>query len=79
MKKPKKPLVRERPRKPKIRRARCARVLAILGNRLETVELVREEEYEAVGDFSDGPIRYAVVRYRDLNVHISLDTVVFLR
>ncbi len=71
--------LRETPGKPKIRRARCRKVLAILANRLETVDLMREEEHEPVGDFPDGPIQFAVVRFRDLVVHVALDTVVFLK
>ena len=70
---------REKPRKPRIRRARCGKVLAILNNRLETVDLLREEEYAAVGDFPEGPIQIAVVRFRRLAVRVSLDTVVFLK
>jgi hypothetical protein len=64
---------------PKIRRARCSKVLAILANRIETVDLLREEEYEPLGDFPDGPIQVAVVRFRDLDVRVALDTVVFLK
>jgi hypothetical protein len=59
--------------------AMCRRVLAILNNRLETVDLLREEEYDPVGDFLKGPIQFAVIRFRDLDVHVSLDTVVFLK
>ena len=70
---------REGSRKPRIRRARCRKVLAILNNRLETIDLLREEEYDSVGDFPEGPIQFAVVRFRDLAVHVSLDTVVFLK
>ena len=79
MRKVKKKPGREEPRKPKIRRARCRRVLAILNNHLETVDLLREEEYDPIGDFQEGPIQLAVVRFRDLDVHVSLDTVVFLK
>jgi hypothetical protein len=79
MSKVKKDPGRQEPRKPRIRRARCRKVLAILNNRLETVDLLREEEYDPVGDFPEGPIQFAVVRCRDLDVHVSLDTVVFLK
>lgn len=70
---------RDEPRKTRIRRARCQKVLAILNNRIETVDLLREEEYEPGGDFPEEPIEIAVVRFRDLEVHVSLDTVVFLK
>jgi hypothetical protein len=79
MRKVKKNQVGKGPRKPRIRRARCRNVLAILNNRIETVDLLREEEYDPVGDFQEGPIQFAVVRFRDLDVHVSLDTVVFLK
>jgi hypothetical protein len=79
MRKGKKSPGREKPRKPRIRRARCRKVLAILNNRLETVDLLREEEHDPVGDFPEGPIQFAIVRFRNLAVHVSLDTVVFLK
>lgn len=78
MNKPKRPRLREKPGQPRIRRARCKQVLAILHNRLERVDLLREEEHEPLGDFPEEPIQLAVVRFRELELCVSLDTVVFL-
>jgi hypothetical protein len=60
------------------RRPRCAWVLAILDNRMETVELLREEIHPPTGDFVDGSLEIAVVRWRELEVSIPLNSVVFL-
>jgi hypothetical protein len=65
--------------KKRIRRARCKLVLAVLNNRLETLELLREEVYPPVGDFPKHPMEIAVVRWNGRNVYIPLDSVVFLR
>lgn len=64
--------------KRKVRRARCKQVLAILCNRLETVELIREEVHPPIGDFAENPIEVAVVRWYGLEVVVPLDCVVFL-
>lgn len=79
MNKPKRVSVREKRGRPRIRRPRCKKVLAILDNRLETVPLLREEEHDPIGDFPEEPVQIAVVRFRDMDVHVSLDTVVFLK
>lgn len=64
--------------KVKVRRARCKQVLAILVNRLETVELIRQEVHPPVGDFAEGPLELAVVRWNGLEVYLALKCVVFL-
>ncbi len=65
--------------KTKVRRARCKQVLAILINRLETIELIREEIHPPIGDFAKGPLEMAVVRWNGLEVSVPLECVVFLR
>lgn len=62
----------------KVRRARCKQVLAILCNRLETVELIREEVHPPIGDFAANPTEVAVVRWYGLEIAVPLDCVVFL-
>jgi hypothetical protein len=64
--------------KTKVRRARCKHVLAILVNRLETVELIREEIHPPVGDFAESPMEVAVLRWNGLEVSLPLSCVVFL-
>lgn len=64
--------------KAKVRRARCKQVLAILCNRLETVDLIREEIHPPTGDFAEHPLEVAVVRWYGLEVVVPLDCVVFL-
>ena len=53
-------------------------MLAILDNRMETVELLREEIHPPTGDLADGTLEIAVVRWRELAVSIPLNSVVFL-
>ena len=62
----------------KVRRARCNQVLAILCNRLETVDLIREEVHPWVSDFTEDPFEVAVMRWYGLEVALPLDCVVFL-
>jgi hypothetical protein len=62
----------------KVRRARCKQVLAILLNRLETVELIREEVHPPIGDFAEEPLELAFVRWYGLEVSLPLECVVFL-
>ena len=70
---------RNRSNKAKVRRARSKQVLAILLNRLETLELLREEiHHPAIGDFAEDPLELAVVRWNGLEVYVPLDCVVFL-
>ena len=59
---------------------RCRQVFVILDNRLETVELIGEETHQPPSnDFpDDGPVEFAVVRYKNVLVHVPLDCVVFL-
>jgi hypothetical protein len=64
--------------KPKPRRLRCKQVLAILLSRLETLELIREEEHPPIGDFASEALELAVVRWNGLEVYLPLDCVVFL-
>jgi hypothetical protein len=61
-----------------LRRARCKRVLVVLNNKLETVDLLREEVYPPQSDFEEGPLQVAVVRWNDLEVYVALQSVVFL-
>jgi hypothetical protein len=65
--------------KVRTRAARCSHVLAIMGGELQTLQLLREEIHPAVGDFADGPLDCAVVRWHKLEVCIPIDNVVFLR
>lgn len=60
------------------RKPRCKQVLAILGNRLKTVELVREEIHPQTGDFAMGPLEVVVVKYEGSEVSVPLQSVVFL-
>jgi hypothetical protein len=59
---------------------RCKQVLVILDNGLEVVELLAEETHPPPGTDSpdDGPIEFAVVRYKDVLVHVPLHCVLFL-
>jgi hypothetical protein len=68
------------PKPYKIRRrpARCKQVLVILNGRIETLELIREEVHPAVGDFAEGPLEFAVVRWLGLEVSVPLECVMFL-
>ena len=68
------------PKPYKIRRrpARCKHVLVILNGRIETLELIREEVHPAVGDFAEGPLEFAVVRWHGLEVLVPLECVMFL-
>ena len=70
---------REFPSKAKVQRARCKEVLVIFNNRLETVKLIREEIHPPAGDFADGPLELAVVRWHGLEVFVALECVMFLR
>ena len=62
----------------KVRPARCKQVLAILLNRVETLELIREEAHPPIGDFAEAPLQMAVVRWNGLEVYVPLECVVFL-
>ncbi len=69
--------------KVKRKTARCRQVLAVLNNKLETLEFLREETYPDAGDFGDGPIEMAICRVKgagSLNeVMIPMSCVVFLK
>ncbi len=60
------------------RRARCKQVLMILNNRIEVVELIREEVHPPVGDLAEGPLEVAVVRWHGFEVFVPLGCVMFL-
>ena len=64
----------------KKKQPRCKQVLVVLDNRLEVVELLREEMYPPPpSDFpDDGLSEFAVVRYQNLVVHMPIECVVFL-
>ncbi len=53
-------------------------MLVILNKRLETLELIRQETHPPVGDFAEGPLELAVVRWHGLEVVVPLECVVFL-
>jgi len=60
--------------------ARCKQVLCVLCNRLETVDLLREEVHPVLGtDYDDEPVEVAVVEYLGLEVAVPLGCVVFLQ
>lgn len=69
--------------KVKKRKARCKQVLAVLCNKLETLDTIREEVYPPVGDFEMGPNEIMVVRKEGAGsnneVMIAMSTVVFLK
>lgn len=69
--------------KKKIRKARCKQVLAVLCNKLETLDTIREEVYPPIGDFDLGPQEVMVVRKEGAGsnneVMIALSTVIFLK
>lgn len=61
------------------RKPRCKQVLVVLNNKLETLELVREEVYPPQSDLDDGNLELAVVRYHNgWEVYVALECVVFL-
>ena len=64
--------------KVRMRRARCKQVLVILNNRMETVELIREEIHPPVGDLAVEPLEIAVFRWHGLEVRVALECVIFL-
>jgi len=66
---------------------RCRHVLVILDNKLEIVELIREDTFPVpggAGDFADGPMTFAVMRFKSsrfpdgIEVQVPLECVVFL-
>jgi hypothetical protein len=61
-----------------VRHARCKHVLAILLNRLETLELIREEVHPPHGDFATEASQLVVVRWYGIEVSLPVDCVVFL-
>ena len=64
----------------KTRKARCKNVMVILNNTIHTLPLLKEITYPPIGDFADGPVTYAVVKYKTIDeVFIPLDCVVFLK
>ena len=65
--------------KARTRRARCKRVLVIVTNQLETLDLVREVIPPPLSDFGQGPLDLAVVRFEGLEVYVPCSCVVFLR
>ena len=67
----------------KTRKPRCKQVLAVLNNKLETLETIREETYPPKGDFADGPIELMVVKKEGAGsnneVLFAMSTVIFLK
>ena len=53
-------------------------MLAILLNRLETLDLIREEVHPPFGDFAPDALQMAVVRSNGLEVYVPLECVIFL-
>jgi len=72
-----------KPLKTKTRKPRCKLVLAILGNEMKTLELLREETYPLFGDFTDESSSYAVCRVLGAGsydeVYIPIQCVIFLK
>lgn len=64
--------------KVRTRRARCKQVLVILNNRIEIVDLIREEIHPAVGELAAEPLELAVFRWHGLEVRVALECVMFL-
>jgi hypothetical protein len=60
------------------RRARCKQVLVILNNRIETVDLIREEIHPSIGDLGAESLELAVLRWHGLEVRVALECVMFL-
>lgn len=69
--------------KPKKRKPRCKKVLAVLCNKLETLECLREESHPPMGDFADGPLEYMVCRFKGAGsfdeIYLPLSCVIFLQ
>lgn len=68
--------------KTKIKKARCQKVMVVLNNELVTADLLREETYPPYGDFAEGPITYAIIKYDSSvapEVMVPIDCVVFLK
>ncbi len=65
------------------KKARCKQVQAILSNKLETFDLLREETYPCLGDFPDNPQTYAIVRVKGAGsfdeVLVPIHCVIFLK
>ena len=64
------------------KKARCKRVLAIVNNHLGTFDMIREETYPPAGDFADGPLTVAIVKWEDgdgMEIQIPINCVVFLK
>ena len=64
----------------KVRHARCKRVLVILNNRVEIVDLLREETHFASPhtELDYEPVDLAVVLFAGVQVYVSCACVVFL-
>jgi len=69
--------------KPKKIRARCKHVLAILDNKIQTLNTVREEVFRPSGDFDDHDHHYMVVEWPGNpdfpHVHIPIQCCIFLK
>jgi hypothetical protein len=69
--------------KVKSKKPRCKYVVAIVGNRIQEFELLREETYPPRGDFDITPFTVAVVRHfgagSDDEIMIPISTVMFLK
>ena len=61
------------------KKARCKRVIAVLNNKLETLDLIREQTYPSHGDFAEGPITMAIVKKDSIEILIPIDCVIFLK
>lgn len=69
------------------RKPRCKRVLAIIRNKIEEFELLREDTYPPMGDFQEYPQTVAVLRYPSEEPHrkfapeiiVSIECVIFLK
>jgi len=69
------------------RKPRCKRVLAIIRNKIEEFELLREDTYPPMGDFPEGDVTYAILRYPSDIPHrknapeilVAMECVIFLQ
>lgn len=65
--------------KVKTRKPRCKKVLVILDNKVQTLDLIKEKVYPVMGDFDVSPAEFAIVRHENGPVHVALTSVVFLK
>ena len=72
--------------KKKTKKARCKHVMAVLNNKLETLDTVREEHWPPIGDFDpDEGYTFVVVQWpgqpkdKYPYIHIPAQTCIFLK